>query len=108
MQPNTALGTVPLSMPGNLPCQLCPPVDLSAHPSNHHPHPASTHPQSLGPQAGLLGAEAGATTYVEFGAGKGYLSSMLADCSAARRLVMMDVRGFQKKADRWGGWSWGE
>ncbi|GAB4817542.1 hypothetical protein N2152v2_004588 [Parachlorella kessleri] len=40
------------------------------------------------------------TVYVEFGAGKGYLSSMLADCSGVGRLVMMDRRGFKTKADR--------
>ncbi len=53
--------------------------------------------------AGLL-ANAAATTYVEFGAGKGYLSSMLADCCGGTvgGLVMMDRRGFRGKADRWG------
>lgn len=38
--------------------------------------------------------------YVEFGAGKGYLSSMLADASKARDFVLLDVRGFRNKADR--------
>ena len=41
-----------------------------------------------------------ARVYVEFGAGKGYLSSMLADASTARQFVLLDVRGFRNKADR--------
>ncbi|PRW32644.1 tRNA:m(4)X modification enzyme TRM13-like protein [Chlorella sorokiniana] len=51
-------------------------------------------------QQGLLeGAEQ--TTYIEYGAGKGYLCHMLASCTpAARKVVMMDVRGFKEKADR--------
>lgn len=41
------------------------------------------------------------TTFIEFGAGKGYLTGMLADCfPTARRLIMMDVRGFKLVADR--------
>ena len=40
-------------------------------------------------------------TYVEFGAGKGYLSSMLADASEARHIVLVDVRSFRMKADRY-------
>ncbi|KAL4421463.1 hypothetical protein ABPG75_010754 [Micractinium tetrahymenae] len=43
---------------------------------------------------------AGEVTYVEYGAGKGYLSEMLSACSDARKLVVMDVRGFKHKADR--------
>ena len=38
--------------------------------------------------------------YLEYGAGKGYLSSMLADASKARDFVLLDVRGFRNKADR--------
>ncbi|KAA6427896.1 MAG: tRNA guanosine-2 -O-methyltransferase TRM13 protein [Trebouxia sp. A1-2] len=38
--------------------------------------------------------------YIEFGAGKGYLSSMLADASAARHFVLLDMRSFRMKADR--------
>jgi tRNA:m4X modification enzyme len=57
--------------------------------------------------AGLLGAAgggaAGTTTFVEFGAGKGYLSSMLADCCGGGLggVVLMDRRGFKGKADRY-------
>ena len=43
---------------------------------------------------------AGGRVYIEFGAGKGYLSSMLADASTARAFVLLDVRGFRNKADR--------
>ena len=43
---------------------------------------------------------AGGRVYIEFGAGKGYLSSMLADASNARDFVLLDVRGFRNKADR--------
>lgn len=49
---------------------------------------------------GLL-RDAKDTVYVEFGAGKGYLTCMLADCyPEASSLVMMDVRGFKLVADR--------
>lgn len=41
--------------------------------------------------------------YIEFGAGKGYLSSMLADASDARQFVLLDMRGFRMKADRYFG-----
>lgn len=49
--------------------------------------------------AGLL-QDAGQVTYVEYGAGKGYLSEMLSACTDANKLVVMDVRGFKHKADR--------
>lgn len=39
-------------------------------------------------------------TYVEFGAGKGYLSSMLADGSDAKHFVLLDNQVFRMKADR--------
>lgn len=38
--------------------------------------------------------------FIEFGAGKGYLSSMLADASSARQFVLLDMRSFRMKADR--------
>ena len=38
--------------------------------------------------------------YIEFGAGKGYLTSMLADASDARHFVLLDVRSFRNKAER--------
>lgn len=38
--------------------------------------------------------------YIEFGAGRGYLTSFLAAATRARRLLMVDVRGFRFKADR--------
>lgn len=51
-------------------------------------------------QRGLLAGAAG-VAYVEYGAGKGYLSHMLSlCCPEARKVVMMDVRGFKEKADR--------
>jgi len=37
---------------------------------------------------------------VEFGAGKGYLTALLAECTGARKLVMMDQGAFGLKADR--------
>jgi tRNA:m4X modification enzyme len=41
------------------------------------------------------------STFVEFGAGTGYLTCMLADCfHTANELVMMDVRSFKFIADR--------
>ena len=40
-------------------------------------------------------------TYIEFGAGKGYLSSMLADGSDAKQLVVLDNQTFRMKADRY-------
>ena len=57
-------------------------------------------------QAGLLAGAEG-SVYVEFGAGKGYLSAMLADCCpGVRRLALVDRRGFKLKADRWAGLCW--
>ncbi|DBA70544.1 TPA: hypothetical protein ACH3X2_011942 [Trebouxia sp. C0005] len=50
-------------------------------------------------QSGLL-QNAERCVYIEFGAGKGYLSSMLADASAARHFVLLDMRSFRMKADR--------
>lgn len=50
-------------------------------------------------QIGLL-QNAEGRVYIEFGAGRGYLSSMLADASDARNFVLLDVRGFRNKADR--------
>ncbi|KAL0025254.1 hypothetical protein WJX77_010713 [Trebouxia sp. C0004] len=50
-------------------------------------------------QSGLL-QNAERHAYIEFGAGKGYLSSMLADSSAARHFVLLDMRSFRMKADR--------
>lgn len=44
--------------------------------------------------------EAQQQTYIEFGAGKGYLSSMLADASEAQQFVLLDMRSFRMKADR--------
>ena len=41
-----------------------------------------------------------ASTFVEFGAGKGYLTALLAECTGARKLVMMDHGAFGLKADR--------
>lgn len=40
-------------------------------------------------------------TYIEFGAGKGYLSSMLADGSDAKHFVFLDNQTFRMKADRY-------
>jgi len=39
-------------------------------------------------------------TFVEFGAGKGYLTALLAECTGARKLVIMDQGAFGLKADR--------
>ena len=39
-------------------------------------------------------------TIVEFGAGKGYLSSMMCDCSPVQRVVLVDNKSFRLKADR--------
>lgn len=40
------------------------------------------------------------TVYVEFGAGTGYLSAHLAECSSARQLILLDRGSFRMKADR--------
>lgn len=40
------------------------------------------------------------TVYVEFGAGTGYLSAHLAECTSARQLVLLDRGSFRMKADR--------
>jgi Methyltransferase TRM13 len=50
---------------------------------------------------GLLD-EAAITAYLEFGAGAGYLSTMLAACCEARKLVLIDSGSFRLKADRCG------
>lgn len=57
---------------------------------------------------GLLHQSPAATTtdpdgcccFVEFGAGRGYLSHMLCDCYGARTLVMVERRSYKFKADR--------
>ena len=49
--------------------------------------------------AGLFD-QAANRTYLELGAGKGYLSLMMARATAARRFVLNDCRTFQLKADR--------
>lgn len=46
------------------------------------------------------GDEADQTVYVEFGAGTGYLSAHLAECTLARRLILLDRGSFRMKADR--------
>jgi Methyltransferase TRM13 len=51
---------------------------------------------------GLLDGAA-RTAYLEFGAGAGYLSNMLAACCDARSLVLIDSGSFRLKADRCGG-----
>ena len=42
----------------------------------------------------------GVCTFVEFGAGKGYLTALLSECTGVRRLVLMDHGAFKLKADR--------
>ena len=55
-----------------------------------------------GPSAGSAAERTNAeATFVEFGAGKGYLTALLAECTGARRLVMMDLGAFGLKADRY-------
>lgn len=48
---------------------------------------------------GLL-EDAADCAYLEFGAGAGYLTSMLVDCCEARDLVLIDSGSFRLKADR--------
>ena len=99
-----------------LPLQLCGPHPEPLHallPPEAEPfmRPEANRPYSVkhaSQQASIVGnmRRAGLlqnpreTVYVEFGAGKGYLSSMLADCSGAEKVVMLDRRGFKTKADR--------
>jgi hypothetical protein len=40
------------------------------------------------------------SVYIEFGAGKGYLSGMLAEAFHAQKIVLMDNKSFRQKADR--------
>jgi tRNA:m4X modification enzyme len=77
----------------------------AADTTGHRP----SHPKHCAQQASIVGNMEAAglmerpkdTTFIEFGAGKGYLTAMLADCwPDAGRLVMMDVRGFKLVADR--------
>lgn len=48
---------------------------------------------------GLL-SDAEKCAYLEFGAGAGYLTGMLAACCAATNLVLIDSGSFRLKADR--------
>lgn len=48
----------------------------------------------------LCSQDAHATTFVEYGAGKGYLSSMLSDLSQACDFILMDNQSFRHKAER--------
>ena len=50
--------------------------------------------------AGSTATQGDRTVYIEFGAGTGYLSAMLAECTGARRLVLLDRGSFRMKADR--------
>lgn len=43
---------------------------------------------------------ASSSVFVEFGAGKGYLSCMLCHCSEASNLVLVDNQAFRNKAER--------
>lgn len=40
-------------------------------------------------------------TVVEFGAGKGYLSTMLSNCSKVHRFLLVDNQSFRRKAERY-------
>ena len=53
------------------------------------------------PRTHVHGQEGDVPACVEFGAGTGYLTSMLADGLAAQHLVMVDSHTFRLKADRW-------
>ena len=44
--------------------------------------------------------DAADSVFVEFSAGKGYLSSMICDSCPARKVVMLDRQSFKLKADR--------
>jgi len=63
------------------------------------------HAQQQASIVGNMGAEGllrqlPAATIVEFGAGRGYLTSMIADSTPAQRLVLLDRTSFRFKADR--------
>jgi hypothetical protein len=64
---------------------------------------ASSPPNSPRVAANPSTAAAGSitdSTFVEFGAGKGYLTALLSECTGVRRLVLMDHGAFKTKADR--------
>jgi len=56
-------------------------------------------PPTLAPRAGLL-RDSAATCFVEYGAGKAYLTLMVAEAVPARAFVVMDSAALRMKADR--------
>ena len=85
--------------------QGCPQQPSGSDPSSFHngpgalPAPDASCPAPRAAPAAL--GSVGDSTFVEFGAGKGYLTALLAECTGARKLVMMDQGAFGLKADRY-------
>ncbi|CAL5206720.1 unnamed protein product [Lathyrus oleraceus] len=48
----------------------------------------------------VKGKDAGVSTVIEFGAGRGYLTQMLADCYGITRVFLVERKAYKLKADR--------
>ena len=77
---------------------LCSECEFGAHPSFRQSGSLRTNGHWRH-RAGLFD-NAADRVYLELGAGKGYLSLMVARATAAARFILADVRTFQLKADR--------